>query len=407
MGRRRNVLARLSIIGSRLEDKTLRYLFAINHPSQFHVFKNLALNLMGKGHSCIFFIQQRGFVELLAKQYGIDYRFLVSPIWKKKLTSKTGILLRGLIHLIQADIRVIIYCLLNKVDFLLGSDISITHAGFILRKHSLAFTDDDVHFIKPYSRLAFPFATNIVAPSVVNLEKWSFKKIAYPGTQKTAYVHPRMFKPNPDVLRKYSLMNSAFVIVRRVEFKALHDSMHIAQTGITDSVLDKIISGLVGSHKIIMSNEGEQNPKYKKYGMKIEPSDMLDLIYYADLLIGDSQSMQVEAALLGTPSIRSNKWVLEGDKVSVIHHLENKYDLCIGIPPKEEETIVSTALRLLQSGVKDEWRKKIVRFYEENISLTDMLMWLLDDYNTRAHMIKQDPSVLLDFLYPMEYSEDS
>ncbi len=43
------------------------YLFAVNHPSQFHMFKNLARKLIDDGHHCVFFIQQRGIIEDLVK----------------------------------------------------------------------------------------------------------------------------------------------------------------------------------------------------------------------------------------------------------------------------------------------------------------------------------------------------
>ncbi|MFA7097831.1 MAG: DUF354 domain-containing protein, partial [Gammaproteobacteria bacterium] len=322
-----------------------------------------------------------------------------------KLKGRIGIFLRGVVHLVQSDFRIMLYCLRKRVDIMMGTDVAIAHVGWLLRKVSLVFTDDDIHFIKPYCRLAFPFATSIVAPSTVWLGDWSTKKISYPGTQKTAYIHPRVFNPNPNVLRKYNLHDTRFIIVRSVEFGALHDSIHGALSGISDRVLDEIVAELDYSHNIIISYEGAVRQKYSKYCIKLNPSDMLDLMYYADLLIGDSQSMQVEAALLGTPSIRSNRWVTEGEKVSVIYDLEYKYNLCVGIPPHEEEAIISTALRLSKPGVKDGWRKKTLKFFEENISLTDMLVWLLEDFDVRSKEIANSKSVIDRFIYTQDYKE--
>ena len=384
----------------------MRYLFAINHPSQFHMFKYLANKLSGDGHKVIFFIQHRGIIEELARSAGFDYKFLVSPIWKKYLRGRVGVALRGTIHLIEAELRVLLYNVFNRVDVMLGSDISITHVAKIMGKISLAFSDDDYYFIGPYSRLAFPHASRIVSPAIVNLGQWKSKQIAYPGTQKTAYLHPNVFSPSLSVLEKYGLRGKRFIIIRRVEFNALHDSMKIAATGITDSVIDQLIAMFNMSHRIILNYEGVDNPKYTEYILKIDPSDMLDLIYYADLLIGDSQSMQVEAALLGTPSIRSNKWVQYREKVSVIHYLESCYNLCVSILPEDSENIVTKAKELLSPEVKSKWREKMGIFYEENVSLTDLLYWLLGDYRLRIRMLDENPDILTDFIYAGRFHEE-
>ncbi len=384
----------------------MRFLFAINHPSQFHMFKNLAKKLQTGGHEVIFFIQQRGIIEDLAETAGFQYKFLVSPFWKKCLKGRIGVALRGIAHLIEAELKVFLYCMLNRVDILLGSDISITHVARLLGRASLAFTDDDYYFIDPYSRLAFPHATGIVSPKVVNLGKWSTKQIAYPGTQKTAYLHPNVFFPRPSVPTKYGLSGQRYIIIRQVEFNALHDSMNTAVTGITDSVIDKILLMFGPTHRIILNYEGTPNPKYREHILKIDPSDMLDLIFYADLLVGDSQSMQVEAGLLGTPSIRSNKWVQYREKVSVIHYIEDKYDLCSSILPGDTDSIISKAQELTAPDAKNVWREKTYRFYQENVSLTDFLYWLLADFRNRHRLLIKDPELVTDFIIPGRHCED-
>ena len=82
-----------------------RYLFAVNHPSQFHMFKNLARKLLDDGHHCVFFIQQRGIIEDLVKGCGFEYRFAISPFWREKLKGRIGIFLRGVVHLVQSRCR--------------------------------------------------------------------------------------------------------------------------------------------------------------------------------------------------------------------------------------------------------------------------------------------------------------
>ena len=54
---------------------------------------------------------------------------------------------------------------------------------------------------------------------------------------------------------------------------------------------------------------------FQKYSLSINENDIHHVLYFADLFIGDSQSMTVEAAMLGTPSIRINNFA---NKISII-----------------------------------------------------------------------------------------
>lgn len=49
---------------------------------------------------------------------------------------------------------------------------------------------------------------------------------------------------------------------------------------------------------------------------------------FAEMIIGASQSMAVEASMFGTPNIRFNNFV---GKISVLDELDKKYELSCGI----------------------------------------------------------------------------
>lgn len=358
----------------------MNILFAINHPSQFYMFKNIAHKLINNGHSVVFFIQQRGFIERLVRQQGFEYRYLVSPLWKKTLRGRFGIWLRGIIHLLEADFRILVYCLCSHIDMMLGSDVSITHIGMLLRKTSVIFTDDDYYFTKEYYHLAYPLASHVIAPFVADVGKWVSKKISYKGTQKTGYLHPKYFVPDQSVLEKYGLNESNFSIIRLVTFNALHDSIHKAESGLNSTILQSLFPILEKAGRIIINSESDLVAVNEACITRIDPEDMHSLLYYASLLITDSQSMHIEAGLLGTPSIRSNKWVDQTLRVNVIDYLEIEYGLGISISPKNMYEILDASGELIAPEKKKEWQLKRDKFFAENTSFTDMLFWFINEY---------------------------
>jgi predicted glycosyltransferase len=344
------------------------------------MFKNTAHMLTSNGHSVVFFIQQRGFIERLVKQHGFEYKYLVTPLWKKLLKGRAGILLRGAIHLIDADLRLLMFCMFRHIDMMLGSDVSITHIGKVLKKVTIIFTDDDYYFTRDYYRLAYPFASHIFAPEVADVGKWAMKKITYKGTQKTGYLHPRYFVPDVKVLGKYDLSEENFCIVRLVKFDALHDSMHKAESGLNPDLMNALLPILARNGRIIINSENENAAVSAEYITRIDPEDMHSLLYYAKLLITDSQSMHIEAGLLGTPSIRSNKWVDQLLRVNVIDYLENEYGLGVSVSPQKTNEIILVAEDLLNPSKKKEWQSKRDRFFAENTSFTDMLFGFVSEY---------------------------
>ncbi len=62
---------------------------------------------------------------------------------------------------------------------------------------------------------------------------------------------------------------------------------------------------------------------------------MHHVLSFASLLICDSQSMSVEAAMLGVPSLRYSSF---SGRISVLEELEHQYGLTYGINPEHPET---------------------------------------------------------------------
>lgn len=375
----------------------MRILFSVNHPSQYHMFRHLAKNLVAEGNKVIFFIQSRGIIEELVRFDKFEFRYSSSKSLRKLFKRKYGILIRGVISLIQQEIRILTYCLMHKVDFLMGTDIAISHTGYILKKPVFVFSDDDYVFIKPYCNMAYPFAKFIIAPEVTDVHKWKHKKLAYLGTQKSAYLHPKYFKPDVSVLEKYNLQGTKFFLIRLVNFDALHDALHNVSSGLNNTILDRLIPMLENYGKVLISFENERDDRYKQYSLNIDHIDIHSIIYYADMFIGDSQSMHIEAALLGTPSIRSNKWVMSKDRVNVIDYVEKKCPFNISIPLNDEDSLIKKVQFFLESDSKQKAQYYSKQFFEENTNLTDFMFWILSEYPNSCEEYKINPNIINKF----------
>ena len=84
--------------------------------------------------------------------------------------------------------------------------------------------------------------------------------------------------------------------------------------------------------------------------------------------------MATEAALLGTPAIRSNSFVGDND-MSNFKMLEEKYGLLLNI--RDFNTVLNTAIDFAKESRKEEWLHKRDAYYASvgnaNLFITDIL----------------------------------
>lgn len=89
---------------------------------------------------------------------------------------------------------------------------------------------------------------------------------------------------------------------------------------------------------------GILSEQYRRYQHRIHPADVHSVLANATLLVSDGQSMSVEAAVLGVPSIRHGDLV---GRISVLNELESRYRLTIGILISQREQLLPVIRELL------------------------------------------------------------
>ncbi|PLX10566.1 MAG: hypothetical protein C0594_04785 [Marinilabiliales bacterium] len=334
----------------------MNILFDIGHPAHVHLFKNFISFLKERKHNVYVVSRKKDVTEVLLDYYEIDY-FSLSEPRKNKL---------GMLKELRSRNKQIFKLHQKyKFDVSFGTSVSI---GFLNRKYGVPaynLNEDDDSVVKYYTYLSYPRATKIINPDCIRYQKWKKKRVLYPSYHEFAYLHPNNFHPDLAIVKEYGLEPYKYIIIRMSGLIAHHDS---GMQGLGEELLAKI-KNLVEQkqgYRIIESHELK-----KQY--QIKPWDLHNVLAFSRMIISDSQTMTIEGAVLGVPSIRINTFI---DKSTVIEELEKKYLLAYGFYPTETEPIIATVQKLLNNeNLTSIWTEKKKNLLVDKI---DMNKWMID-----------------------------
>ncbi len=343
----------------------MRILVDINHPAHVHLFRNAIREWQRRGHKVLIAARKKEVTIKLLEHYGFKYSLT---------TSKGGSKLSLLNELMTNDHKLYKLARKFKPNLMIGVSVGITHVSKVLPAKSIVF-DDDGKVVRIFTLLAYPFADTICTPTCLK-DEIGKKQIRHNGLHELAYLHPNYFKPNPEVLKDLGLTkDDKYFILRFVSFQASHD---VGQSGLTHSTRRKLVEMLSKFGKVFISAEGKLPPEFEKYRLTVAPHKIHDVLYYATMYIGDSQTMTTESAILGTPAIRCNTFV---GKISCMEELEHKYDLTYGFLPKDEDKMFDKITELLNKpNLKEEWQERREKMLKDKIDLTDWMVDFVENY---------------------------
>lgn len=355
----------------------MRILLLFSHPAQFHFYKNPVIRLREKGYTIFILIKTKDILSELLHEQGWDY-FNILP--QERGRSKISILR----SLVSRDISIYRFARKNKIQLLAGSDASLAHVGRLLGLPVITTLEDDYEVITRLAQLTYPFSTHILVPEICNVGKWTNKKIGYSGYMKLSYLHPNVFTPTKSLL--HISPEQPYSMIRLSGLGAYHD---FGEKGITLEFLDKIILKLEAHGKVYISSENVLPPRYDSYTLKIPVSAIHHYLYYAQMLICDSQSMAVEAAMLGTSSIRMSSF---SGRISVLEELEHKYHLTFGIKPGNENLLLQKMDELFAlNDIKAIFRQRRELMLADKIDISAFLVWFIDNYPSSVKTLCENP----------------
>ncbi len=291
-------------------------------------------------------------------------------------------------NLIKRDCKLLRIVKTFKPDLMFGSSLEILHLGKILKINSIILDEDD-HTDK-FTLLdvfIFPFNPVFFVPESCNMGIYNKKTIFYKGYHELAYLYPKRFIPNEKRINHLFKNSNRYFILRFVEHTAYHDFW---KKGINKEIAQNIIRILKPHGNIFINSEGGLEPQFEQYRLQINPLDIHHALYFADMFIGDSQTMAAEAAVLGTPSFRFNDFV---GKLGIFEELEHKYNLTFGISTSSTNKLYEKIEELIKiPNIKKEWQRRRQKMLNDKIDVTAFMVWFFENYPESLKIMKENPN---------------
>ena len=323
----------------------MKYIFELNHPKHYYQFKYIMQGLRAEGHEIVVLARDKDVLLKVLEEEGVPYR--IFGMHKKKLRDK----ILGTPRLILNYLRI---ARREKADV-------------IVSKASVIFPDSEV--VKVTNKYVVPLATKVVTPGSFGLD-YGKKHVRINGLFEDCYLSPSVFVPDNSIVAQYGL-ERPYAVLRFVGWYANHD---VNNSGFTLEQKKELIASIEPHMRVYISSEKALPSELQQYRLPTPANKIHHVLAFADLYLGDSQTMATEAALLGTPAIRSNSFVGPNDMTNFIV-LEKEYGLLRNI--REYEGVVAAAQEMAEHSRKAEWVKKREAYFakvgDTNREIAEML----------------------------------
>ena len=345
----------------------MRVLFDIVHPAHVHFFKHMIWGLEKKGHLTAIIAREKDVTLKLLDLYGFEYQTIGFSGAKNRFQQLQELILR--------DIAILRLALKFKPDVILTRNPAGVQVARLIGAIGIFDTDDGraagIHF-----KAAAPFANVITTPDSLT-EDYGKKHVKYPGYKQTAYLHPNHFKPDPAVLDLLRVKpGESFFIVRFVDMVATHDTN---ESGLSMESKSVIIDKLKRYGKVFISSEGLLPEKWSDMRFSIPPHLLHDAMAYAEMIVGDSQTMAAEAAVLGTPSLRVSTF---SGRLGYLNELESHYGIIMSYKPKDVGLLFQKLDELLNdAGKLDGMRASYVRILADKCDVAEWFVRFIENLN--------------------------
>lgn len=350
--------------------------FFLGHPAHFHLFKNTVKDLRDSGFLVRYLIKRKDVLESLVVSSGVDYQIVRQK--ERITTSKLGLAA----SLLSMDLNVMKCLIMNRTDLLVG-----TYTPLVSRwtgVPTIVCNEDDASVVPNFVRLSYPYASDILVPTICDCGKWNQKVIKVKTYQELAYLHPDNFTPSRQIAEKYVSTDSPFFIIRFAKLSAHHDS---GIKGINTALAERVIGLMAPYGRVYITSERPLEPQFEPYRILIDPIDMHHVMAFCSLYVGDSQTMAAEAGVLGVPFIRFNDFV---GRIGYLKELEEVYKLGFGFKTKEQEAMEHALQELL--SMKDRavvFKSRRQRMLAEKIDYRRFLTKFIAGYPESKMEIKE------------------
>jgi len=324
----------------------------IQHPAHVHFYKHTIRELERRNHDVHLFVVSKDVATDLLDAYGFEYEVLGERGPRYTLPARQAAVeyrLWRAARRLQPDVMTAI------------GGVAVSHVAPLVGARSVVFTDTEHATVS--NRIAFPFADEVLTPDCYDADHGS-NQVRYAGCHELAYLHPDRFRPDPSVLGEVGLTrDDRFVVLRHGGWGAVHD---VGDGGFDDvaEVVHRIESAGVD---VVLSSESTHPPEVADRGIDLEPDRMHDLLAYADLFVGESGTMSLESAVLGTPAV-----YIHTARPGIVDRLD-RYGLLYPFhDDNRHEQGIETAIELLSANV--DWADRRDEFVDDHVDTTEVVV---------------------------------
>lgn len=337
----------------------MNYLFFTNTPAHVHLYKYAIESLEERGHEVLVLGRDYGVTKELLDYYDLPYR-----LYGRLATTKWSLIR----HLPRHYWSILRQTRRYEPDRIFGMGAYAAHAGAFTRTPVTLILDSEPTSLD--HAISRPFADTILTPHAFGKDLGA-NHYRFRGFKECAYLHPDVFTPREDIREQLGVAaDETYVICRFNAFGSHHD---VSQSGIGPAERRKLIERLSEYATVFISDEsGRMNFRdMAARPFELHPGLLHDALAEAHLLVADTQTMVTEAALLGTPAIRSNSFVGESDMGNFIE-LERE-ELIYNIAAFDD-AIERACVLLEDESVPDEWTQKRDDYMADKVNLTEVIV---------------------------------
>lgn len=339
----------------------MRVLFDVTHPAHVHLFKNAIRALAADDHAVCITSRNKEVTTALLDAYGLNHTVLST-----KGTSRAELVSEWSLR----ELRTIIFARKFDPDVVVSRALpSAVHAAALSGAASVVFTDTE--YAWKVSKLIAPFVDYWCTPEGFRRDYGDNQRY-HKGFDELAYLHPNWFRPDGDRLRQYGVdPNERYFVLRFVSMAAHHDG---SRSGFSPAAKRRLVEALSEYGNVYISSERPLPPDLNEYEAPVPPEEIHQLLAGAELMVGDSETMTTEAALLGTPTIRSNSHATD-EALGVFVQLEER-GLVESIGDEAEAH--DRAIELVTSpDAGHQWEQRRNSLLEDTVDVTEYMLGII------------------------------
>lgn len=341
----------------------MRFAIDLLHPAHVHFFRHFVGEMTGRGHEVLITARAKEHTFKLLEAFGLPY----TPISRQA---------RGVAGLArELAVRTGRFWRLARrfrPDYLLGiMGPTIALAGKALPgSRTVIFYDTEMARVT--NRFAYPLADVVCTPECYT-GRVPTRHVRYPGYHELAYLHPRRFRPAPEILSAHGLAaDEPLFLVRFVAWAASHDT---GEKGFSAAGKRKLVSLLAARGRVVVSSEAPLPADLEPYRLALPPEHVHHALAAARLVVGESATMASEAAVLGTHAV-----FVSTTGRGYTDEQERRYGLVHNFTPEREAEALARVEELAaREDLAEDAARRRERLLAERIDVTG---WMVDFFES-------------------------